>query len=139
MAYKLLADLLILLHLLWILFLILGGPIGRPLAGILHIRYRWVRAVHISALLLALSLIPFGIICPLTHLELWARSAYETLGSTSGGPSGSYEGSFIIHYIEELIYLNISTKELFLLTVLLCSVNGLWYLREYLKKRYKRR
>ena len=42
----------------------------------------------------------FGWICPLTYLENWFRGKYD--------PSTTYVGDFIPHYIDKVVYLDIS-------------------------------
>ena len=83
-----LADATVVAHLGWILFLLLGAILGR--------RRRWVRWVHLGGLGVALLLTAAGWLCPLTHLEVWLR-----------GRAGGYEGSFIGHYAERLVYLEV--------------------------------
>ncbi len=89
MLWKLAADIVVVIHLLWILFIIGGALIGR--------RIVWVKWVHIGALVFSLALQLFGWICPLTYLEVWLRSRHD--------PSLAYAGDFIAHYAEGLVYL----------------------------------
>jgi hypothetical protein len=112
MLYKLLADITVLLHLLWIVFLVFGAFLGK--------RNRVVRILHLGGLVFALVLNVFGWYCPLTHIELWARLRHD--------PSLAYTGSFIIHYAEELIYINLPRSSLLVLTILLCGFNAWYYL-----------
>ncbi|MEE9614211.1 MAG: DUF2784 domain-containing protein [Thermodesulfobacteriota bacterium] len=114
MLYKLFADMVVLTHLLWIIFLLFGAFLG--------VKNRIIMVVHVSGLAFALVLNAFGWYCPLTHLELWARARHD--------PSLAYTGSFIVHYVEELIYVELPPSSLLLLTVLLCGFNGWWYLRK---------
>ncbi len=60
MAWKLAADLVVVIHLLWILFIIFGALIGR--------RIIWVKWLHIGALAFSVVLQIFQWICPLTYL-----------------------------------------------------------------------
>lgn len=87
MLYKLLADAILLFHLLFILFALLGG---------LFILWRkWVVYVHLPMAAWA-TLVGFtGWICPLTPLE---KSFRETSGDLG------YSGGFIEHYIIPVIY-----------------------------------
>ncbi len=89
MLWKLAADLVVVIHLLWILFIIFGALIGR--------RIVWVKWLHIGALAFSVVLQIFHWICPLTYLEVWLRSRH--------GRSLAYSGDFIAHYAEELVYL----------------------------------
>jgi len=109
MLYRIAADITVILHFLWILFLIFGAFIGR--------KYRWVKRVHISAIIFALVIQVFGWYCPFTHLEIWLRRMHD--------PSQSYSGSFIIHYVEKIVYINLSPKIIIVLTIILAVVS-LW-------------
>ena len=115
MIYKILADSVILIHFLWIVFLFLGGIWG--------IKNRVVMILHISGLIFAFVIQIFDWYCPLTHLEVWLRSKYD--------PTLTYTGSFIVHYVEGIVYIELSRTLIFVLTLFLCGFN-VWL---YLKKR----
>jgi hypothetical protein len=87
MTDRLLADLTLLLHLAFVLFVLLGGAL---------VLWRWRLAwLHLPALLWGILVELTGWICPLTYLEHhWRRQA---------GLAG-YEGGFIEHYLVPLIY-----------------------------------
>ncbi len=112
MIYRLLADSVVFFHFLWILFLIFGGFWGR--------RYRSVRIVHVPALFFAALVELFDWYCPLTHVEVWLRRKQ--------GPEFGYSGSFISHYLERVIYLDVSRWVIVLLTLILCGANAWLYL-----------
>jgi cytochrome c biogenesis protein CcdA len=112
MLYRIAADITVLLHLIWILFLIFGAFIGR--------KYRWVKRVHISAIIFALVIQFFGWYCPFTHLEIWLRKIQDS--------SKSYSGSFIIHYVEKIVYINLSPKIITALTIILVVISALLYI-----------
>ena len=114
MLYKILADIVVLIHFLWILFLIFGAVAG--------IRNKTIKIIHISGLVFAFVIQIFGWYCPLTDLEVWLRSKHD--------PSLAYAGSFIIHYVEGLIYIEISPWLIFALTLLLMGFNTWFYLRK---------
>ena len=113
MPYKILADVVVIIHFLWILFLIFGAFPG--------VRNKAVKSFHISGLVFAFVLQIFGWYCPLTHLEVWLRAKHD--------PSLAYAGSFIIHYVEGLIYIEISSWLIFYLTVLLIGLNVCFYMK----------
>jgi hypothetical protein len=115
MLFKVLADMVVLLHFLWILFLFLGALWG--------VRSKAVRILHLSGLAFAFFIQIFDWYCPLTHLEIWLRSKHD--------PALAYGGSFIVHYVEKLVYLELSGQVILLLTVLLIGFN-LWF---YVRKR----
>ena len=87
MIYRLTADLVVLIHLAFILFASLGG--------LLVLKYRRAALLHLPALIWAVLISLFGWVCPLTPLENWLRK--------SGGLLG-YDTSFIEHYILPVIY-----------------------------------
>jgi len=87
MAYNLLADLVVLIHLLFVLFSLLGA--------LLVIRWRKMIWLHLPAALWAAGVEFSGKICPLTPLENWLR--------VRGGGAG-YAGDFIGQYLLWLLY-----------------------------------
>ena len=95
MLYKLLADLVLILHLFFIVFVLLGG--------LLFLWRRFIVWLHIPAVIWAVVLELLGLICPLTPLENSLRKA--------GGDAG-YSGGFIEHYLIPLIYPSSLTREL---------------------------
>ncbi|MGO9614489.1 MAG: DUF2784 domain-containing protein [Dissulfurispiraceae bacterium] len=112
MLYKILADIVVFTHLLWILFLIFGALWGK--------RNSKIRIIHISGLAFAIILQVFDWYCPLTDLEVWLRSKHN--------PALSYTGSFIIHYVEKIVYLELPHELIFALCVILCGINAWFYL-----------
>ncbi|MEL7536236.1 MAG: DUF2784 domain-containing protein [Pseudomonadota bacterium] len=87
MIYRVLADLVVIVHLGFILFAMLGG--------LLALRWRWAPLLHLPAVLWGAYIELSGGICPLTPLENDLRHA--------AGSSG-YTGGFIEHYLIPLIY-----------------------------------
>ena len=114
MVYKVLADLTVLTHFLWILFLIFGGIWGR--------KHKAVKVAHIGGLAFAFIINVFGFYCPLTDLEVWLAS--------KSSPATAYSGSFISHYLDKIIYLNVSDWAIAAMTVALCGFNAWLYLRK---------
>ena len=85
--YRLLADLVVLVHFGFVLFVILGG--------FLVARRRRLMPFHLAAAVWA-ALIEFsGWICPLTPLENWLRAKSESDG---------YDADFVAHYILPILY-----------------------------------
>lgn len=112
MLYAILADVTVFVHFLWILFLIFGALIGRC--------HRWIKRLHIAGLLFAVTIQVFGWYCPLTYLEVWLRRLHK--------PGEGYTGSFIIHYIEKLVYIELSSGTIFILTLFLVVFSIIIYL-----------
>jgi len=112
--FSILADIVVLIHMLWILFLIFGAFLGT--------RHRALKYIHLGGLGYALLIQVFGWYCPLTHLEFWLRKLHHPLQVASD--------SFLIHYVEKIVYLEISRWSIFVLTIMLISFNLLIYLRK---------
>jgi hypothetical protein len=106
-----LADAVLLLHLLFIVFAV-GG-------GLLALRWRWMPWLHLPALAWGATVEFTGWICPLTPLENALRLA--------GGAAG-YTESFIERYLLPLIYPGELTRELqFVLGGALLLINAVVY------------
>jgi hypothetical protein len=82
-----LADLVLVVHFGFVLFVVLGG--------LLVLRWRWVAFVHIPAAIWGVLIEYSGWVCPLTPLENSLRMR--------GGDAG-YSGGFIEHYIQPMLY-----------------------------------
>ena len=87
MIVKFSADLLVILHLLFILFVLLGG--------LLVLKWHKIALLHLPCALWGVLIEFSGWICPLTPLE-------NRLRSSAG--AGGYSGGFVDHYIMPLIY-----------------------------------
>ncbi len=87
MWYGFLADVVVLVHFLFVLFVILGG----------FIVLRWIAVawLHLPAVAWGAYVEITGRICPLTPLENWLRF--------QGGEAG-YHGDFIVEYLVPLLY-----------------------------------
>ena len=106
-VYLLLADAVVLTHLAFVLFAVLGG--------FLALRWRRVMVIHWVAVLWAAMVEFSGWICPLTPLENWLRQ--------QGGGAG-YRSDFIAHYIVPVLYPAGLTRELqIVLGILVIVVN----------------
>lgn len=95
MYFRLAADGVLLLHLAFILFALVGGALAA--------RWRWMPWVHLPAMAWAIFVEFTGRICPLTYLENELR--------LRAGQSG-YTTSFIEHYLLDVIYPAGLTREL---------------------------
>jgi hypothetical protein len=85
--YRALADLVLVVHLAFVVFVVLGG--------LLVLRWPWVAYLHIPAAIWGILIEYSGGICPLTPLENSLRQ--------TGGQAG-YSGGFINHYIQPVLY-----------------------------------
>ena len=87
MAYNLLADLVVIVHFLFVLLSLLGA--------LLVIRWPKIMWLHLPTALWAAGVEFSGKICPLTPLENWLR--------VRGGGAG-YAGDFIGQHLLRLLY-----------------------------------
>ncbi len=108
MLYKILADLLVVIHFIWILFMLWGFILTLSGSFTLYFLHtaaerrpsffdRWLfRTIHLSGILYVAVLTIFGKYCPLTIWENQLRARHA--------PHLKYPASFVIHYIEKLVY-----------------------------------
>lgn len=94
MLYRALADLVLVVHLSFVLFVVLGG--------LLVFRWPWMAWVHVPLAIYGAVIEFLGFICPLTPLEVRLRRL--------GGEAG-YEGGFVEHYITAALYPSGLTRE----------------------------
>jgi hypothetical protein len=107
MGYQILADTVLVIHLSFILFVVAGGFLVRWRIGV-----AWA---HIPAVAWGALIEFMGWVCPLTPLEIWARSR--------AGETG-YAGGFVEHYLLPVIYPAALTHEVQIaLGVLVLIVN----------------
>ena len=87
MPYGMLADVLVLVHAAFVLFVALGALLV----------WRWPRVawLHVPAAVWGIAIEWRGAICPLTPLENWLRDR--------AGQAG-YEGDFVQHYVIPVLY-----------------------------------
>jgi hypothetical protein len=93
--YRLAADLLVLLHLLFIVFVIAGG--------FAVLKWQWMALVHLPAAVWGAMIEFRGWICPLTPMENRLRQL--------AGEQGYAEG-FIEHYILPVVYPSGLTRDI---------------------------
>jgi predicted transglutaminase-like protease len=117
MRYRVLADIVVVTHLFWIFFLIVGAYWGR--------KHRAVMAVHGAGLVFAVVSQIFGWYCPLTHLEVWLAAKENT--------ALAYPGSFVAHYAEKLVYINVAPAIISVFTLVLVGVTVWIYWRAFKK------
>lgn len=121
MLTRLAADLVLLSHLLFIVFVFVGG--------FLAWRWRWVPLLHIPAALWGAVVEFSGWICPLTPLENSLRR--------QAGQAG-FEGGFVEHYIVPIVYPSGLTRTIqVVLGVLVVLINVVAYVG-YLRSRPSR-
>jgi hypothetical protein len=123
MFFLIAADMTVILHLVWIIFLIFGSLPGR--------RHKWIKRVHVGGLIFALIIQTVGWYCPLTYIEIWLRNLHD--------PLMSYSGSFIINYVDKIVYMEIPQKAVFTAKVFLIVINILIYRKSSVKPVGKRK
>ena len=111
MGYRILADGVVVLHGLFIVFVVLGG--------LLALRWRRVALVHLPCAIWGGIVEFMGWVCPLTPLENRLRRA--------AGESG-YDGGFVEQYLIPLMYPGDLDREMqVVLGLLVVFVNALVY------------
>ena len=87
-VYRLLTELTIIVHFLFILFVVAGGFLAR--------RWWWLMALHLSAVAWAIyAELASGVVCPLT--------AWENYFADRAGLA-TYKGDFVARYLVPIIY-----------------------------------
>jgi hypothetical protein len=110
MVYQLAADAVVFLHLVFILFVVLGG--------VLVLRWRWLMILHLPAVTWGAVVELLHLYCPLTPLENALRERAGAQG---------YRGDFIEHYLVPLIYPSGLTPQIQVwlgVTVVLINLGG---------------
>ncbi len=121
MLYRLLADLVVVAHLVFIIYALFGGLFG--------LWRKWSLFVHLPAAAWIAIIAIQGWICPLTPLENKLRSA--------GGVAG-YEGGFVEHYLIPVIYPpGLTRTTQFMLGGVAIAVNVAVYI--FVLRRWRRR
>ena len=87
MLVRLMADLVVVTHLGFLLFVGAGALLAR--------RRPWLAWLHVPSLIWAVTSITIGAVCPLTSLEKMLRRL---------AGEGAYEGGFVDHYVEGVLY-----------------------------------
>ena len=111
--YSTLAISVLFLHALFILWVVLGSLLtrSRPIL-------RWL---HIGSLVWGIltELLPWP--CPLTVVENWpeAKAGVQP-----------YQGGFLLHYLDKLVYPDVSSTMLTIAAVIICALNLAFYGRQ---------
>lgn len=131
MVYRVLANIVVVGHVAFILFAVLGG--------LLVLRWKRCAWIHVPAFLWAAVIAFAGWVCPLTPLENWLRER---------GGAIAYSSGFIEHYILPVLYPVVLTRgiQIAMGLFVLCVNAGLycWLLRRtgqmaaYKQEEYKR-
>jgi Protein of Unknown function (DUF2784) len=118
--YSALAIFVLFLHALFILWVVFGALVtrSRPVR-------RWLHIVSLVWGILT-ELLPWP--CPLTVVENWleAKAGVQP-----------YEGGFLLHYLDKLVYPDISATILTIAGVIICALNLGFYGRQFWIARYR--
>lgn len=111
--YSALAVAVLFLHALFILWVVFGAMLtrSRPIL-------RWLHIISLVWGILT-ELLPWP--CPLTVLENWLE------GKAGVEP---YQGGFLLHYLDKLVYPDISAAVLTVAGVTICALNLAFYGRQ---------
>ena len=101
-----LVILILVLHLAWILWVIFGAFWTRG--------HRWLTAFHIASLLWGIVVETGPWPCPLTLTENWLEQRAGLV---------PWRGSFMLHYLNGIVYPDLSWRLLTLCGVTVCTVN----------------
>jgi len=106
------------LHLVFILWVMFGVLIAR--------RRPVLRWLHIASLIWAILVEVFPWTCPLTFLENWFE-----------GRAGiqSYQGGFLLHYLDAVVYPDVSPLLLTIVAVAICAFNLAVYVHFFWRRR----
>lgn len=111
--YSALATIVLVFHVLFILWVILGAFLtqSRPIL-------RWM---HIASLVWGVIIELLPVTCPLTLLENWLESKARI---------EPYQGGFLLHYLDKLVYPEISATVLAIAAIAICAINLGVYARQ---------
>jgi hypothetical protein len=123
LSYLLAADIVLVIHLAFILFALLGAALA--------IRWRWIPVLHLPAAAWGFYVELTGRICPLTYLENYFRSK---------GGQPEYTASFIEYYLMPVIYpAGLDREVQFVLAGVVVVVNAAIYGWVFYWRRARRR
>jgi Protein of Unknown function (DUF2784) len=118
-AFELLSGLTVIVHLVFVIFVIAGG--------LVVIKWPWLMSLHIPAVIWAAAVELFGWICPLTPLENWFRQR-------SG--QSLYETDFVERWVLPVLYPHDLTRQVqIVLGLFVIIVNLVVYARLYTRIR----
>jgi len=97
MAYRILADVVLVLHALFVFFVV-GGLVVVLIGAVLNwswVRNLWFRVTHLCAIAVVVLESWCGVVCPLT---IWEQQLREKSGQAT------YAGSFVAHWLHKLLF-----------------------------------
>ncbi len=121
MLYKFLADIIVIVHLGWISFMLIGFIL--TLCGFFWKGFfdKWLfRIFHVFGIAYVSLLAIMGRYCPLTVFENMLRAKYD--------PSLTYPGSFMIYYFERLVYPDVNPLIIHIPTIFIAVFTVLMFI-----------
>ncbi len=97
LPYQVLADAVLALHVAIVIFVV-GGLVFIIVGNVRAWRWAnalWFRLAHLVAIGVVVAESWFGVVCPLTALEMWLRARARAT---------TYSGSFIEHWLGRMLY-----------------------------------
>lgn len=119
--YGLLADIVLVIHVSFVAFVVIGllMTLLGGLAGWHWVRNPWFRLLHMGGIAIVVLQSWFGVICPLTTLEMNLR---EQAGQEA------YSGSFIAHWLHSVLFFDLQPWVFVVgYTLFGLAVVGSWY------------
>lgn len=95
--YQILADVVVVAHFAYVMFVILGlvAVLIGWLRGWVWTRRFWFRIIHLAMILIVVVEAWFGVTCPLTT---WEQSLRKLAGQAT------YDGAFIARFVHDLLF-----------------------------------
>jgi len=109
-AYRALATLVLFFHALFITWVVFGAFLARSRP--------WLQGLHGASLIWAILVEVLPWTCPLTYVEDLLESRAGIL---------PYQGGFLLHYLDKLVYPDISAVLLAVVAVITCGGNLIFY------------
>jgi hypothetical protein len=117
-TYLTLADAVLLLHLLYIAWVIFGAFFTR--------RRPWLAAVHIATIIWGIIAETTPAPCPLTLAENWCEARAGV---------APYHGPFLLHFLDATVYPNVPVALLVTIAIAICLFNLAIYVQRFRKRR----
>lgn len=113
--YRIIADTVVVIHFLWILFMIFGFlfTVYAAVFRRAYLNFLVFRMVHLFGIFYVGLLVVLNRYCPLTLFEYKLRQ--------SSCDAGNYSGSFIVDWIEKLVFPDVNPLLLRILTILIAA------------------
>jgi hypothetical protein len=111
MPYQIFADLVVIAHTAFVVFVLAGG--------LLALKWPWIIRLHLPAAAWGAMVEFFGWLCPLTPLENWLRQQ---------AGQGATDGDFVVRYLLPVLYPVALTHDIqVVLGLMVLVINGAVY------------